>query len=35
MLYRGTYQALSKFMDDDQKEHMSFKWTIEIKKSWE
>ncbi|CCX06686.1 rho guanidine dissociation inhibitor [Pyronema domesticum] len=35
MLYRGTYQALSKFMDDDHKEHMSFKWTIEIKKSWE
>lgn len=35
MLYRGTYQALSKFMDDDQKEHMSFKWTIDIKKSWD
>ncbi|KAF8248914.1 rho guanidine dissociation inhibitor [Wilcoxina mikolae CBS 423.85] len=35
MLYRGTYDALSKFMDDDQKEHLSFKWTFEIKKSWE
>jgi len=35
ILYRGTYDALSKFMDDDQKEHLSFKWTFEIKKSWE
>jgi len=35
MLYRGTYDALSKFMDDDHKEHLSFKWTFEIKKSWD
>ncbi|KAI5847480.1 rho guanidine dissociation inhibitor [Tricharina praecox] len=35
MLYRGTYDALSKFMDDDHKEHLSFKWTFEIKRSWD
>lgn len=34
-LLRGTYDVLSKFMDDDKKEHLSFKWTIVIKKSWE
>jgi Rho GDP-dissociation inhibitor len=35
MLYRGTYDAVSRFMDDDQKEHLTFKWTFEIKKNWD
>ena len=35
MLYRGSYDALSKFVDDDGKEHLSFKWAFDIKKNWE
>jgi hypothetical protein len=35
MLYRGTYDAFSRFMDDDKNEHLSFNWTFEIKKSWD
>ncbi|KAL0635831.1 rho GDP dissociation inhibitor [Maublancomyces gigas] len=35
MLYRGHYDAISKFMDDDQNTHLSFEWSFEIKKSWE
>lgn len=35
MLFRGSYDALSKFMDDDHKEHLCFRWSFEIKKSWD
>lgn len=35
MLYRGHYDALTKFMDDDHNIHLQFEWTFEIKKSWE
>lgn len=29
-LYRGSYEAFSKFVDDDKKEHLKFKWAFEI-----
>jgi len=35
MLYRGSYNALSKFMDDDQNNHLEFSWSFDIKKSWD
>ena len=35
MLYRGSYSALSKFMDDDHNTHLEFNWSFEIKKSWD
>lgn len=35
MLFRGTYDVLSRFMDDDQNLYLEFKWTFEIKKTWE
>ncbi|KAA8904979.1 rho guanidine dissociation inhibitor [Sphaerosporella brunnea] len=35
LLSRGTYNALSRFMDDDKNEHLSFRWIFEIKKSWD
>jgi Rho GDP-dissociation inhibitor len=35
MLYRGRYDAISKFTDDDHNEHLQFEWTFEIKKTWE
>ena len=35
MLYRGTYDAVSRFIDDDKKEHLTYKWTFEIKKNWD
>lgn len=35
MLYRGHYNVVTKFVDDDKKEHLVFKWAIEIKKNWE
>jgi len=34
MIYRGTYNVLSRFMDDDQNLYLEFKWTFEIKKDW-
>lgn len=35
MLFRGSYNALSKFMDDDHNDHLVFNWSFEIKKSWD
>jgi len=35
MLYRGHYDAHSKFMDDDHNTHLEFKWSFDIKKSWD
>lgn len=32
MLLRGTYEATSKFVDDDNVTHLEFPWAIEIKK---
>jgi len=34
MLYRGTYDVKSAFLDDDNVVHASFEWKIEIAKSW-
>lgn len=34
MLARGTYKAVSKFVDDDNETHLQFDWTFEIKKDW-
>ncbi|KAH0605580.1 uncharacterized protein H6S33_004802 [Morchella sextelata] len=35
MLYRGHYEALSKFMDDDHNTHLEFSWSFNISKTWE
>jgi len=35
ILYRGHYDVLSRFMDDDGKKHLEFSWSFEIKKTWE
>ncbi|KAL7275656.1 rho GDP dissociation inhibitor [Rhizina undulata] len=35
MLYRGHYDVLSRFMDDDQNIHLEYNWSLEIKKSWD
>lgn len=35
IIYRGKYEATSRFMDDDKKVHLEFKWGFEIKKSWD
>ncbi|KAG0134323.1 immunoglobulin E-set [Tuber indicum] len=35
MIYRGRYDAVSKFMDDDHNTHLEFKWNFDIKKSWD
>ncbi|CUS14272.1 unnamed protein product [Tuber aestivum] len=35
MLFRGSYTAFSKFMDDDKNTHLKFDWSFEIKKSWD
>jgi len=35
MLTRGKYNAVSKFMDDDEQTHLKFEWTFEIKKDWQ
>ncbi|PWW77685.1 rho guanidine dissociation inhibitor [Tuber magnatum] len=35
MLFRGSYNALSRFMDDDSNIHLEFNWSFEIKKSWD
>ena len=34
MLARGTYKALSRFVDDDNETHLQFEWAFEIKKDW-
>lgn len=34
MLARGHYNALSKFVDDDNHVHLQFKWSFDIKKDW-
>ncbi|KAF2031470.1 E set domain-containing protein [Setomelanomma holmii] len=34
MLGRGHYEAVSKFVDDDNITHLQFKWSFDIKKDW-
>jgi Rho GDP-dissociation inhibitor len=34
MLARGDYAAVSRFIDDDDKEHLRFDWAFKIKKDW-
>lgn len=34
MLARGHYNALSSFVDDDKKTHLSFEWSFDIAKDW-
>jgi len=34
MLGRGHYEAVSKFIDDDNQTHLQFKWSFDIKKDW-
>ncbi|MDI1486428.1 MAG: rho GDP dissociation inhibitor [Ramalina farinacea] len=34
MLARGHYEAVSKFTDDDNKEHLKFEWSFDIAKDW-
>jgi Rho GDP-dissociation inhibitor len=34
MIGRGTYHAVSKFIDDDDVTHLLFNWTFEVKKDW-
>ncbi|MCJ1312257.1 hypothetical protein MMC25_005931 [Agyrium rufum] len=34
MLARGTYNAVSQFIDDDEVAHLKFEWTFEIAKDW-
>ncbi|XP_041958965.1 rho GDP-dissociation inhibitor 1-like isoform X1 [Alosa pseudoharengus] len=34
MLARGTYNIKSKFTDDDQHDHLSWEWNLNIKKDW-
>ncbi|KAK4544458.1 hypothetical protein LTR36_004349 [Oleoguttula mirabilis] len=34
MIGRGHYEAVSKFVDDDQQTHLQFKWSFDIKKDW-
>ncbi|CAL8333446.1 unnamed protein product [Lota lota] len=34
MLARGTYTLKSKFTDDDQHDHLSWEWNLNIKKEW-
>lgn len=34
MLARGTYNIKSKFTDDDKHDHLSWEWSITIKKDW-
>jgi len=35
MLFRGHYEVLSRFMDDDKHNYLEFNWTFDIKKSWD
>lgn len=34
MVGRGHYEAVSKFIDDDNQTHLQFKWSFDIKKEW-
>ena len=34
MLARGHYNAVSKFVDDDDNTHLKFEWSFDIKKDW-
>lgn len=34
MLARGHYNAISKFVDDDDQTHLKFEWSFDIKKDW-
>ncbi|KAI9772524.1 MAG: hypothetical protein M1840_000729 [Geoglossum simile] len=34
MLARGKYEASSRFIDDDDRKHLEFDWSFEIKKTW-
>ncbi|OJJ50886.1 hypothetical protein ASPZODRAFT_280989 [Penicilliopsis zonata CBS 506.65] len=34
LLYRGTYDAVSRFVDDDDHAHLQFEWTFKIAKDW-
>jgi len=34
MLARGHYNAVSKFVDDDEQTHLKFDWSFDIKKDW-
>lgn len=34
MIGRGHYTATSRFVDDDNKEYLSFKWAFDVKKDW-
>ena len=34
MLGRGKYEAVSKFIDDDNQTHLQFKWSFKIEKDW-
>ena len=35
MMARGHYDAVSKFVDDDEHTHLQFDWSFDIKKDWE
>ena len=35
MIGRGHYEAVSKFVDDDNQTHLQFKWSFDIKKDWQ
>ncbi|CAD0097242.1 unnamed protein product [Aureobasidium vineae] len=34
MMARGHYNAVSKFIDDDEQTHLKFEWSFDIKKDW-
>ncbi|KAL2830764.1 immunoglobulin E-set [Aspergillus cavernicola] len=34
MIARGHYNAVSKFIDDDDKTHLEFEWSFDIAKNW-
>ncbi|KAK4494137.1 hypothetical protein PRZ48_014435 [Zasmidium cellare] len=34
MVGRGHYNAVSKFVDDDNQDHLSFEWSFDVKKDW-
>jgi Rho GDP-dissociation inhibitor len=35
VLARGHYEAISKFMDDDDHEYLKFEWSFDITKEWQ
>lgn len=34
ILARGRYDAVSKFVDDDDHTHLKFEWSFDISKEW-